>query len=236
MANMTNMARGSTLRPRLITSVADDTMVDNSIVSSSMKERFGRQLNSAKKDYTCLRHASKSEPSLNTSDRQTSYHVTQQRLRKVSFGDKLTLKIIKRIPKIYATDIWYTANDMVEFRTRVLNCNELRLKVKIKSARCQNHMRRVLLEYRINRGHEGKKATTRCVTTRNSLNLSSISIRSSKKPREAAIKNATALEKEIIADQSFFNPTISSACFGPSRRWVFDYYLGSLIDTLCTVI
>lgn len=230
------MTKGSMVVLYPIASVINDITIDNLIVSSSTKEGFDRHFKSTNKERTRYRNTSKNEISSIISNGQTLYRARQQRFRKVSFADKLTLKIIKRIPKIYTKDIWYTANDMDKFRTRVLNSEELRLKVRLKSARCRNHMRRVLLEYRISRGHKEKKVTTQHVTTRNCLNLSNFSQRSSEKQKEAAMENATNLEKEIMVDQSFLNPTISSACFGRSHRWVFDYYLGSLIDTLCTII
>jgi hypothetical protein len=227
------MTRGSTLAPRLITSFSDD----NSIASSPVMKRSIRHLKPAKKEHTRHRTASESESSSNISNWQTSYRTTQQHLRKVSFADEFVVKTIQRIPKAYANDIWYAANEFDNFRTKVLNCKELRLKMKLKSARCRNHMRRVLLEYRINLDLERKekKTTTRCDVTRNSLNLSSLSMRCSKKSKEVAIKNAKKLEKEIIADQMLLNPTISN-CFGPSHRWVIEYYFGYFIDTLCTAI
>jgi len=154
--------------------------------------------------------------------------------RKVSFADEITVKPIKRIPKIYATDLWYTAIDMSRFRMDVLKCKDLRSKAKLKSARCHIHMRHVLLEHRVSRGGIGKETAYTSIT-RNSQNLSSVSMKSSKKPKARAIKYANRLEQEIVQEQSFFNPQISS-CFGASHRWVFDYYLGSMIDTLCTVM
>lgn len=189
-------------------------------------------LKSTNKELARYENSRGSESSLSILRRHTSCRVKQQRLRNVSFADESNLKIIKRIPKIYSADIWYTVNDMNKFRTQIFACPELRLKVKLKSARCHNHMRRVLLEHRINGSIKAKKVTS----TRNLLNLSNVSMRSSMKPRETAMINATKLESEVIADQSVINPTISGACFGPRRHWIFDYYMGSLIDTLCTVI
>ena len=224
VANITN---GSKLPPHFIMSNRDDTTVNNPMVSSSERKKSGKNSKSTKKHH----FASNSEILSRTSCREKN-----QRLRKVSFAEKVMIKIVDRIPKIYAMDTWYTAHDMDNFRAMVLNCKELQLRVKLKSARSYNHMRRVLLEYRANRAQKGNKAISSRVATRNPRDLSIVSSKSSKKPREEAIKNAIKLEKEIIADQSFLNPTISSACAGSSHRWVLDYYLGYLIDTLCTVI
>jgi len=232
------MARGSTLAPRLVTTFSDD----NSITSFSVRKRYRRHLKSAKKDHTSPRTASNSESSSNISKEQISYWTTQQHLQKVSFADKFAVKIIKRIPKAYAVDVWYAAKDFVNFRTEVLSCRDFLPKMKLKSARCRNHMRRVLLEYRIHLDLALKENVTasRSVALRNasknSLNLSSLSMRCSKKSKEAAIRNATKLEKEIIADQMILNPTISNACIGPTNRWIIEYYFGCFIDTLCTAI
>jgi hypothetical protein len=171
-----------------------------------------------------------------------SYWTTQQHLQKVSFADKFAVKIIKRIPKAYAVDVWYAAKDFDNFRTEVLSRRDLLLKMKLKSARCRNHMRRVLLEYRINLDlalKENATASRRVAlrnASKNSLNLSSLSMRCSKKSKELAIKNASNLEREIIADQMILNSTISNACLGPTHRWIIDYYFGCFIDTLCASI
>jgi len=226
------MARGSIWPSRLIIRVADDT-VDNSITTCPPTNSDMRFKSTKKGQTRHVRDANRCESLLitDTSNRQLSSRTSQQRPRKVFFADEITVKSIKRIPKCYATDIWYKAIDMDRFRMDVLNCKELRFEVKLKSARSHNHMRRVLVEHR---GRKGKQTTT-CAITRNSHNLSSVSMKSSKKPKEVAIKRANSLEQEVVDGQSFMNPRISS-CFGPSHRWVFDYYLGSMIDTLCTVI
>lgn len=156
------------------------------------------------------------------------------RTRRVSFADQMSVKGIRRIPRKLATDVWYTAVEMDRFRMDVLNCKDLRFKVKLKSARCHNHMRRVLLEYRVNKGGKGKKPVE--IIGRNSENLSILSMKSSKEPKEAALKKASALHEELSGEDAFMITSLSSACFGPSHRWVFDYYLGSMLDTICTVI
>ena len=202
------------------TSVVDGTTCDDSSFSfSSSTFSYNHQKSTKARENESL----------------SDYCSPQKRLRRVSFADEPTLKKFKRIPKVYAIDVWYNARDMERFRSKVLNNEELRLKVKLKSARCHSHMRRVLLEYRVN---HMKGATTKCIAARNSLNLCDVSMNSSRKPREAAIKIAAKLEKDIIGDQpaSACNPTVSSVCFGPTYRWAFDYYLGSYIDTLCTVM
>jgi hypothetical protein len=155
---------------------------------------------------------------------------TEERLRKVSFAEKLTLKLVKRIPRNYASDVWYTAGDFEKFRMKVLQCEELRLRVKLKSARCHNHTRRVLLAYRANRLPRGNAAT------KDYLLVSSLSMESSKKPREVAVERAAKLENEIVSDQPKLNPTLSSACFGASQRWIFDYYFAHWVDGLCTLV
>lgn len=232
------MARGSTLAPRLVTSFSDD----NSISSFSARKQYRRDVKSAKKEHTSHRSASNSESSSNIVHQKMSYWTTQQHLQKVSFADKFAVKIIKRIPKAYAVDVWYAAKDFDNFRTEVLSRRDLLLKMKLKSARCRNHMRRVLLEYRINLDlalKENATASRRVALrniSKNSLNLSSLSMRCSKKSKEVAIKNASNLEREIIADQMILNSTISNACLGPTHRWIIDYYFGCFIDTLCTSI
>ena len=229
------MTSGSMAAPNTITSNNEDTAVDCSMAWPSEQKKSGRRLTSAKKQHTQYSSVSNSEFSLNISTRQTSY-CAEECLRKVSFAEKVTLKIFNRIPKVYAYDIWYTANDMDNFRTKVLNCKQQQLKVKLKSARCHNHMRRVLLEYRINRAQKGNNTITSCVNARNPRDLSIVAMSSSRKPREVAMKNAKKLEKEIIANQSLQSSTISSDCFGPRHHRAFDYYLGYLIDSLCVVI
>jgi hypothetical protein len=64
-------------------------------------------------------------------------------------------------------------------------------------------------------------------------NLSSIAIKSSKKSKEKAITNASKLEQE---DESYINTQISGCFGGPSHRWVVDYYLGTIFDTLTATI
>jgi len=160
----------------------------------------------------------------NSTDRNKSLLVT--------FVDEITVKEIKRISRTDAKDVWYSAIDMDRFRLDILNCKYHRFENKLKSARCHNHMRRFLLHHRISKQITAGEKTS---ATRNSQHLSSISMKSSKKAKEAAIKNACRLEKEIIADESYMNTQIS-VCFGPSHRWVIDYYLWTIIDTLTATL
>lgn len=164
--------------------------------------------------------------------RQIIRRRSQKGIRKASFVDEITVKEIKRISRTDAKDVWYSAIDMDRFRLDVLNCKYHRFENKLKSARCHNHMRRFLLHYRISKQVTPGEKTR---ATRNSQHLSSISMKSSKKAKEAAIKNACRLEQEIIEDESYMNTQISGF-FGPSHRWVIDYYLWTIIDTLTATL
>ena len=218
------MVRASRLAPRaMVNSALDDNIVDNSTIFTSTPKQYDlRNLKSAMKKHTT---------GLNE---QSLYRAPQKRHRRVSFDEQLTLALIKRIPVAYKNEIWNTANELVTFRTKVLDCKELNLKMKLKSARARNHSRRVLLQYRTDIVSK-KMAASRSIAMRCLINLKNVSAKSSEKTREVAIENANQLERELVSDQSYLNPTISSACFGQGQRWAFDYYLGSMIDTLCTV-
>ena len=218
------MVRGSRpkSRARVTNAPAHDNIVDNSIIFKYTSKRDGRNPKSVIKKHK------------NVSNKKISVFAHQKRLRRVSFHDHLTLLLVKRIPKTCKTDLWYTANELNSFRTNVMNSKELSLKVKLKSARSRNHVRKVLLQYRTDRANE-KIATSRSTAMRSLINLRKVSMKSSAKTREVAIRNANKLEREIFTDQSCMNPTITGACLGPVHRWAFDYYLGSMIDTLCTV-
>ena len=236
------MSRGLILAQGLKRRMRNTNTAEKSIISSPSKQRVDCAiLSSCPKEHNVKRSKSpmkereesfnytkRNEPML-TKAQQISGCTLHKSSRNVFFADEITVKKIKRIPRVFAKDIWYTAPDMSRFRMDVLNSEDLRLHVKLKSARCHNHMRRVLLEHRIS---QGGKATTTCVAKR----ISSVSIKSSKKPKEAAVNAANKLEQEIIDEQSFLNPRISTTCFGFSQRWVFDYYLGSMIDNLCSVL
>jgi hypothetical protein len=157
--------------------------------------------------------------------------------RKVSFVDEITVKEIKRISMIDKKDCWYTVNDMDRFRCDVLDSKHRRFGAKLKSARYHNHMRRVLLHHRAAKHViTAEREENTCCTTRNiQQNLSSIAIKSSKKSKEKAITNANKLEQEVVEDESYINAQISG-CFGPSHRWVVDYYLGTIFDTLIATL
>lgn len=216
--------RRSKLTPRVIVNGASsDNIVDDSVISTqiSKQQRQGRTPKSAMKRH----RKTNSKPKLHR----------RKRTRKVSFDTNLTLAQIKKIPKAYAHDVWYTAGDVDRFRMKVLESKEFCLKNKLKSARCRNHMRRVLFQHRISRDDAGGKTESRREVNRAILNLSQVSLRSSEKTREIAIRNALRLEREIIAEASCINPTVANACLGPSSRWSFEYYLGTMLDTLCTV-
>lgn len=161
----------------------------------------------------------------------------KQSTRKVSFFDEITVKEIKRISIIDKKDCWYTLNDMDRFRCDVLDSKHRRFGAKLKSARCHNHMRRVLLHHRAAKHViTAEREENTCCTTRNiQQNLSSIAIKSSKKSKEKARTNANNLEQEVVEDESYINTQIS-VCFGPSHRWVADYYLGTIFDTLMAAI
>ena len=162
--------------------------------------------------------------------------VPEKPIRRVSFADQKTVTIFKRIPRKCARDVWFTAVEMGRFRMNVLNSNDLRFKVKLKSARCHNHMRRVLLEHRTSKGDIANQALTTSIYYENNVRrICTVSMKSSEKPREAAIETANKLEQEIV-EQSLINRRVSSACFGFSHRWVFDYYLGQMVDNMCTVM
>ena len=221
-----SLHRRSELTPRVIANGASsDNIVDNSVISTqiSKQQQQGRKPKSSMK-----RHRK-------TSRKPKLHRSRQKQTQKVSFNTNLTLARIKKIPKAYAHDVWYTAGDVDRFRMKILESKEFCLKNKLKSARCRNHMRRVLFQHRISRDDAGGKTESRREVNRAVLNLSQISIRSSEKTREIAIRNALRLEREIIAEASCMNPTITNACLGPSSRWSFEYYLGTMLDTLCTV-
>lgn len=169
--------------------------------------------------------------------------------RKVSFAKLITIKRVRKIPKKYAQNVWYTGTDMHNFRMEVLNCKDLRFRVKLKSARCHNHMRRVLLEHRVSKADsnysynttaskkKGAAAAKKYLRKQKDIeNLSNASMKSSAKTKEAARKTADLLEQEIVGEQSMVNSKISSACFGVNHRWVFDYYLGLMVDNMCSTI
>mmetsp|Transcript_6401 Transcript_6401/g.13624 ORF Transcript_6401/g.13624 Transcript_6401/m.13624 type:complete len:240 (+) Transcript_6401:198-917(+) len=224
--------RNANTAEKSIVSSPSKQCVDCAILSSCPKEQNVRRSKSPmKKREESFNHAKRNEPILirTTSNQQISDCALRKSSRNVFFADEITVKKIKRIPRAFAKDVWYTAPDMSRFRMDVLNSEDLRLHVKLKSARCHNHMRRVLLEHRIS---QGGKATTTSVAKR----ISSVSIKSSEKPKEAAVNAANKLEQEIIDEQSYLNPKLSTTCFGFSQRWVFDYYLGSMIDNVCPAI
>ena len=227
------MPRGKRLAPRLVKSGRnDDKKVDDKATAAyPLEKRSNRHL--AKRRQARISHEEiKKEDSLHT----RRFSGRNNSSQKVRFADEVTVKPIRRISRNRAKKVWYTAEDMDEFRMDVLQCKELRCKLRLKSARCHNHKRRVLLEHEVSRERDGRKRTKSRTTTRNALNLSNVSIESSRKPRLTAINDAIRLEEEIVAEQSFIHPQVSSVCFGPSHRWVFDYYVGSFIDTLCTVM
>lgn len=217
------MVRVSKLTPRvMVTGTPRRALVDDSIISTQIpKRKLGRKIKSAMKRQK------------KTTSKQKSAHSRQKRSQKVTFDTNLTLAQVKKIPKAYAKDVWYTPYDVDKFRSRMFESREWSLKNKMKSARCRNHMRRVLFQHRISRD-TGGKTERRQDSNREILNLSSVSMRSSEKQKEVAIRNAIRLQREIIADAACINP-VSSACLGPSSRWSFDYYLGTMLDTLCTV-
>jgi hypothetical protein len=157
--------------------------------------------------------------------------------RKVSFVDEITVKEVKRISIIDKKDCWYTVNDMDRFRCDVLDSKHRRFGAKLKSARCHNHMRRVLLHHRAAKYViTAERVENTCCTTRNiQQSLSSVAIKSSKKSKEKARTNANKLEQEVVEDESYINTQISG-CFGRSHRWVADYYLGAIFDTLIAAI
>jgi len=163
---------------------------------------------------------------------------TRSITRKVSFEDEITVKEIKRISIIDKKDCWYTANDMDRFRCDVLDSKHRRFGAKLKSARCHNHMRRVLLHHRAAKHviTAEREENTCCTTMNIQQNLSSIAIKSSKKSKEKAITNASKLEQEVVEDESYINTQISGCFGGPSHRWVVDYYLGTIFDTLTATI
>mmetsp|Transcript_6414 Transcript_6414/g.15573 ORF Transcript_6414/g.15573 Transcript_6414/m.15573 type:complete len:234 (+) Transcript_6414:263-964(+) len=218
--------RRSKLTPRVIANGASsDNIVDDSVISTQIakQQRQGSKPKSAMK-----RHRK-------TSSKPKLHRSRQKRSRKVSFDTNLTLAQFKKIPKACARDVWYTAGDVDRFRMKVLESKEFCVKNKLKSARCRNHMRRVLFQYRISREDAGGKTESRREANRAVLNLSQVSLRSSEKTREIAIRNALRLEREIIAEASCMNPTMTNAFLGPSSHWSFEYYLGTMLDTLCTV-
>jgi len=202
-------------------SASDDITVDNSIIMKHIpKQQYGSSSKSALKKHP------------NNSEQKKSFRSSPK--RRVSFDEQLTLALVKRIPQKCSKDCWYSAGELVDFRAKVLEIKELNLKAKLKSARSRNHSRRVLLQYRTDRANI-HMSTSRSMVMRSHINLKNVSKMSSEKTTEVAIKNAKKLEREIHADQSGLNPAISSVCFGPSQHWAIDYYLASMIDTLCTV-
>lgn len=204
----------------MVTGTPRQTIVDDSIITTQIpKGKLSRKLKSAMKRQN------------KTPSKQKLAFSRQKRSRKVTFDTNLTLAQVRKIPKAYAQDVWYTAHDVDRFRSRMFESREFSLKNKMKSARCRNHMRRVLFQHRISRDTGGKTERHRDSNTE-ILALSSVSMRSSEKPKEVAFRSAIRLQREIIADA--LEP-VSSACLAPSSRWSFDYYLGTMIDTLCTV-
>lgn len=146
----------------------------------------------------------------------------------------MTIRLCKQIPKTYAKDIWYSASDLMSFRTELVKIKELALKAKLKSARSRNHSRRVLLQYRTDKANI-KMASSRTMVTRSENNLKNVSKISSQKATELAIKTAELLEFEVVEERASYYPELASACFGASQQWAFDYYLGTMIDSFCTV-
>mmetsp|Transcript_10630 Transcript_10630/g.25178 ORF Transcript_10630/g.25178 Transcript_10630/m.25178 type:complete len:247 (-) Transcript_10630:8-748(-) len=244
------MANGLILADRLKTSTGYDKLTENGAITPPSKRRILRStLSSYSKPYTARQQkAHKKEQAednnctkenihlsiCDNSIQETSRCVSPTYPRNVSFARFLTVKRIRKIPQKYAKDVWYTGGEMQKFRMEVLNCKDLRFKVKLKSARCHNHMRRVLLAHRVHKRCSRSKGRSTHPKQKDLENLSNISMQSSMKPREIAINTATLLEREIVDDQSVVNRRISSACFGFNHRWVFDYYLGLVIDNLCT--
>ena len=157
---------------------------------------------------------------------------SSKKRQKVAFEEQMTVRLCKQIPKTYAKDLWYAPSDVFEFRNDIVKIKELALKAKLKSVRSRNHTRRVLLQYRTDKANV-QMSTSRTMRNRSENNLKNVSKISSQKATELAIKTAELLEIEVVEDRRSYYPELASACFGASRQWAFDYYLGDMIDSIC---
>jgi hypothetical protein len=147
--------------------------------------------------------------------------------RTVSFFPEVIVLEIDRVTEREADDIWWTLEEMDGFRSEAntSKCRYRRFGAK-RSSRCQNHSRRVIFQQRASEEMDG--AT-------DPMYLAMISLESSRQSTQVAIRSAIKMEKEVEEDLCLHSKISHTVCFG-QNRWMAEYYLGTVIDTLAETV
>lgn len=141
----------------------------------------------------------------------------------VTFYQEVLVIEFDRVDRRGAKDVWWTMREMEGFRhdANTSKCKYRRFGVK-KSARCQNHIRRLIFQQNASAEMDG-------IT--DPMYLATISLESSRRSRELAIQSARKMEKEVEDDLCLHSRISNTVCFGPNR-WIADYYLGTVFETI----
>jgi hypothetical protein len=155
--------------------------------------------------------------------------------KEVSFFNQVTVVEVERVFKKESRNVWYTMNEMDQFRSDASKDKERRRIVMKRSANSAGHIRRILLQQRASQELDGAPTDPEY--------LSMIATDSSKKSRRDAHTLAEQLAKEIEVEvysqvratlpRGIFSQTSPSPLSKRSRvedGQVTDFYWGAVFD------
>jgi hypothetical protein len=147
--------------------------------------------------------------------------------RTVTFHHEVMVLEFDRVDDQDANDVWWRQHEMEGFRydATITKCKYRRFGLK-KSSRTRNHTRRIIFQQNASAEMDGMS---------DPKYLAMFSLESSKKSKEVAILSALKMEKEVEGELCLHSKISNTVCFG-QNRWMADYYLGTVFDTLSDTV